>query len=303
MRVEYLKYLVEVADCGSMSKAAKNLYVTQPAVSNAISALEEEIGWPILKRTVGGVEATTKGKLVVDDARVIVKLVKDWNNKLASPAAQEEIAGDVYIADVGEAGLTFFQDIVMEINKQYPKLVIHAVNPRNTLQELNNGRFQMAVLPIVPMHHGAVQGYLQHYRWQMDTLYQKNYQVLVSPQCPLAGKARLTLEDLETYPVLLHNQFPYAFRLGTLAEKTIVNYESTIKLITAVAMGEAVAFFPPSRDNMMREYEKAGLVATKEIDLDIPLEYDLIYSEYFSMTAAGQLIIESVKAQYAQNEN
>ena len=298
MRVEYLEYLVEVADCGSMSKAARNLYVTQPAISNAISALEEEIGWPILRRTVSGVEPTTKGKLVVDDARIIVRLVKDWNNQLADRPASEDITGDVYIADAGEAGLTFFQDIVMELNKRYPKLTVHAVNPRNTLQELNNGRFQISILPIVPLHHEAIAAYLKHYRWLLEPLYCRNYQVLVSARCPLTDKALLTPGDLRGYDILLHTQFPYTAALKKAEGCADCRYENTIKLITEVAMGNAVALFPPSRDNMMLEYQNAGLIAAKELDMDFPIEYNLIYSEYFSMTPAGKLIIETVREQY-----
>ena len=61
MRLEQLKYLIEVANCKSINKAAQNLYITQPALSIAINSLEEELQYPLLKRTKKGVLLTEDG--------------------------------------------------------------------------------------------------------------------------------------------------------------------------------------------------------------------------------------------------
>ena len=67
MRLEQLKYLVEVANCKSINKAAQNLYITQPALSIAINSLEEELQYPLLKRTKKGVILTEDGARVLQD--------------------------------------------------------------------------------------------------------------------------------------------------------------------------------------------------------------------------------------------
>ena len=49
MKLSTLRYLTTIVDCGSYSKAAEALYVTQPALSQAIQRLEQEIGMPVFE--------------------------------------------------------------------------------------------------------------------------------------------------------------------------------------------------------------------------------------------------------------
>jgi len=301
MRVEHLRYLVEVADCGSMSKAAKNLFVTQPAISNAISTLEHEIGWPILERTGSGVQPTTKGKLVVDDARLILRLIHDWNDVLDS-VNLDKITGDVYVADSSELGLSFFQDVIMEMNRKYPKLVVHSVPLQsNPLKELNNGRFQMTVLPIAPRHHNTIARYLGHYRWYLKTLYESNCKLLISAQSELADLDKICTADLHGKTIMVYPDFPYRQLLEAGIEKCSVVYEEPLRLVAAAANNDAIAVFPPSQDVLLHEFLSDGVILEKEIaDIPLPMEVNLIYSDYFSRTDAGKLMIQAVQDHFSQ---
>lgn len=58
MRIEYLKFFLEVAKTGSLRTAANNLYITQPALGSAISSLEKELGYPLFIRTHTGMQLT-----------------------------------------------------------------------------------------------------------------------------------------------------------------------------------------------------------------------------------------------------
>ena len=62
MRLEHIQYFVEVANVGSISLAAKNLYISQQGVSNALHQLEQEVGFPLFTRQKRGVELTRNGK-------------------------------------------------------------------------------------------------------------------------------------------------------------------------------------------------------------------------------------------------
>ncbi len=62
MRLEHIQYFVEIANVGSISLAAKNLYISQQGVSNALHQLEQEVGFPLFTRQKRGVELTSNGK-------------------------------------------------------------------------------------------------------------------------------------------------------------------------------------------------------------------------------------------------
>ncbi len=78
MSLEQLKYLIEVANCKSINKAAQNLYITQPALSIAINSLEEELQYPLLKRTKKGVLLTEDGVRVLQEAQMVLNTIQNW---------------------------------------------------------------------------------------------------------------------------------------------------------------------------------------------------------------------------------
>ena len=62
MKMQHLIYTIEVDNAGSISKAAENLYMAQPNLSNALKELEQEIGITIFKRIPRGIETTKEGR-------------------------------------------------------------------------------------------------------------------------------------------------------------------------------------------------------------------------------------------------
>lgn len=72
MQLKQLEYLVKIVECGSISKAAQILYVSQPSLTKAVMNLEQEYGIQILVRKARGVELTSDGKSFVHYARGIL---------------------------------------------------------------------------------------------------------------------------------------------------------------------------------------------------------------------------------------
>ncbi len=298
MRTEHLEYLVAAARCGSMRQAAKRLYCTQPAISGAVESLENELGFQILERTASGVVPTAKGGMIIDDAEQIVRLIKSWTDE-AGNLDEKTVSGDIYAADAGEIGLTFFQDVAMAINKRYPKIIMHLVDPGNILQRINTGRFQIAVLPIVPKHRLAMENYLKRYHWCIETLYDDNYNLLVNCKNPLSRKAYVSLADLNGMNIKLHESFPYRDSLNVLKPTTSIEYDNGIKIITAVSENKAVGIFPPSRDSLVQAFEEAELFRTLSFyDVYFPMQYCLIYWERLPLLAAGSVVIDQMKQSF-----
>ena len=68
MTIQQLQYILEVNRAGSVSKAAKNLFVTHSTISKSVAALEEELGFPIFDRNYQGVVPTAQGRKVLKNA-------------------------------------------------------------------------------------------------------------------------------------------------------------------------------------------------------------------------------------------
>ena len=73
MTLQQLKYILAIVDCGSISEAAKRLYISQPSLSNAVKEIEEEFGIEIFLRSSKGIALTNEGIEFLSYARQVVE--------------------------------------------------------------------------------------------------------------------------------------------------------------------------------------------------------------------------------------
>ena len=85
MTLQQLRYAVTIADMKSMNKAASELFVSQPALSNTIHDLEEELQIEIFLRTNRGIVVTTEGEEFLSYARQMVELQHPGCSRILPP--------------------------------------------------------------------------------------------------------------------------------------------------------------------------------------------------------------------------
>ena len=85
MKLTQLQYFMCISECGSFTKAAEQLHITQPSLSKAIAELEVEAGTTLLLRTKSGVQLTQEGQIVLEQVRNVsanaasISHIKNWN--------------------------------------------------------------------------------------------------------------------------------------------------------------------------------------------------------------------------------
>ena len=84
MTLQQLKYVITIADCGSMNEAAKQLYLSQPSLSETVMSLEEEIGVELFIRTNRGIRTTVEGEEFLSYARQVVEQYQLLDDKYIS---------------------------------------------------------------------------------------------------------------------------------------------------------------------------------------------------------------------------
>ena len=83
MDFRQLQYIIQVAECGSITKAAAKLYITQPSLSNYISKLERELGVALFDRSVSPIRPTPAGEEYIKDAKRILYIQEQLEKKLS----------------------------------------------------------------------------------------------------------------------------------------------------------------------------------------------------------------------------
>lgn len=92
MQIEHLRYLMAAAQYGSLNKAAKALYCTQPAITRAIKTVEKELGAPVFERTPTGIVPTQLGAKVLEDSRLIFGYIDNWRRSAEEAQSKSSIS-------------------------------------------------------------------------------------------------------------------------------------------------------------------------------------------------------------------
>jgi len=144
-RLDLYRIFCEVAKCKSFSKAARELYMTQPAVSQAVMNLEEELGIRLFTRTAKGVVLTNDGQLLFEHVNSAINLIHVGENKLLE--SRNLKVGEMKIG-VGDTISKYFLLPYLEtFRNRFPNINLKIVNRTTTelCTLLKSGEVDIAV--------------------------------------------------------------------------------------------------------------------------------------------------------------
>ena len=205
MTLQQLKYVSMVERCGSFSKAAQKLYVSQPSVSNLVHGLEEELGITIFERTSSGVIITNEG-------RELLKL----GNKLLRDA---DYIDEYFHADSDRRKPSLFvssqhYDFVVAAFEDF---VGHMADDRYTLglnqnqtavviDDVRRQYSDLGVLFLSDVNRRHMQKTLEDNDLEFHPLLRSKPHAFMSHSHPLARRAAVTPEELMDYPCIVYEQ-------------------------------------------------------------------------------------------------
>ncbi|WP_077369105.1 LysR family transcriptional regulator [Anaerosalibacter sp. Marseille-P3206] len=150
IRLDLYKIFCEVAKHKSFSKASKVLYMTQPAVSQAIMQLEDELGLRLFTRTPRGVILTNEGQMLFEYANSAINLINVGEKKIME--SKNLMVGNLRIGVGDTISRYFLLPFLEKYHNQYPNIKLKVIN-RTTLELitlLKSGEVDIAIcnLPI-----------------------------------------------------------------------------------------------------------------------------------------------------------
>ena len=151
VNLELYKVFYEVAKSGSLTKAAERLYISQPAVSQAVKQLEKQLGVTLFNRTHKGMELSPQGgKLIYSKVEQALHLLGEAENQIEQLYLDAQ--GTIRIGASETIFEYFLADKIVAYNKQYPQVKIELIaeNTLRTIEDLKNNRCDVAFvnLPI-----------------------------------------------------------------------------------------------------------------------------------------------------------
>ena len=146
MDLRQLRYFTQIVESGSLSKASRQLFIAQPALSQQVSKLEEEVGKPLLNRSSRGVAPTENGLALYHHARFMLRQLDQALSiaRQASGAVQGMVSVGLPSTTLSALGLP----LVARVRERYPNILLNVVEGMSGHlgQMMRMGQLDLAVL-------------------------------------------------------------------------------------------------------------------------------------------------------------
>lgn len=155
MNLQQLTTFCTVLSEGSMTAAAEKLFLTQPAVSQQIRNLEEELGVELLVRGVRQVKATLPGQILFDYAKKILHLTQQA--QIAIQTISQEVVGHLRVGTLNSLGLYLVSPIIGLFLKHNSKLRIKLTygSGEKIINEMRQQAVDVVILPEMKTEYGV----------------------------------------------------------------------------------------------------------------------------------------------------
>lgn len=240
MDIAALKAFLAVAESGSFSKAANRLYLTQPAISKRVSALESELNTKLFDRIGRSVNPTEAGLTLLPRARRILIELDDSIRTLVNMSG--EVRGSLSFATSHHIGLHRLPNALQRFTKSYPdvRLNIDFMDSEAACRAVEHGSMELGIVTL-PLE--------QPDQLEMMTIWPDPLTAVVGHSHVLAARKRVSLNDLTGHSAILPAPNTYTRQIAEQAFKKLgleldvslsTNYLETIKMLVSVGLGWSV---------------------------------------------------------------
>lgn len=204
MTLQNLKYMLEISNSHSFSKAAKNLFVSQSTLSAAVKELESDLGITIFKRTNRGVSLTYDGEDFIKYAKEIVEqsqyLEQRYHARKSLPMRFSVSCQHL------PSAVRAFTSFLAEINSPTYDIAIRECDTNSVIHDVAGRKSELGVVAIHESHMRSMQTLFSSYDIEFHEIKSvKNY-VFLRFGHPLASLPVLSIKDLEKYPFVTYDQ-------------------------------------------------------------------------------------------------
>ena len=239
MLIRQLSVFLTVCRTGSMTAAAEELYMTQPAVSQTIRDLEEHYETKLFDRFPRKLVITESGKILRRSAERLLDNLEEMEISLR----ENDKEGPVRIGANLSAGNALLMDYLCQFRQTHPDSTVNVFCTRGSLleQKLNDHELDFLLME-KPVHETD---------YRMDPFYNDRITIVTHPDDPLLQREGLTLADIADHPFLLREkgagvreQFDMICLSKGIRIKPHWESSSTTVLVNAVLAGEGIAVLP-----------------------------------------------------------
>ena len=291
MEIRTLRYFLAVAREENMSRAAEQLHVTQPTLSKALKALEDELGKKLFTRHSFSIALTEEGVLLRNRAEDLISMADKIEQEFLS--LDEITGGDIYFGLAESYQIRYLAREIREFKKLYPNLRYHITSgdTEQVTEKLDKGLLDFAVICTAPDERKY------HYVLFPESDY---FGAAVPADSILAEKDYITADDLTGLPLFCSEQ-SWENDIRPWAKETFsaLRLEGSFRLAYNGSMfareGLGVLL---TLNNLIDTSPESGLVF-RPLYPRLEMKMYLIWNKYQSFTPIAERFLKQIKNSFA----
>lgn len=290
MEIRVLRYFLEIAREGSVTRAAERLHVSQPTLSKQIKELEAELGKKLFIRSSFSVRLTEEGMLLRKRAEDILDMV--GKTEAEFKALGEITGGDVRIGCAESDGMKYLAQRVKSLQEQYPRLRLHLYsgNTEDVEERLDRGLLDFAVI--------AQEVDLSKYNY-LEFPAADTWGVVMRKDSPLAKKEAVRMKDLLNLPLIcsrpgITEDYPKWFgeKVDTLNIVATFNLSYNAGVLVREGMGYLITF-----DKLVNTGSDSEL-CFRPLTPVLETKLYFVWKKYQVFTPAAELLLNEVREHF-----
>lgn len=222
MTLQQLKYVVTVAETGTITEAAGKLYISQPSLTNAIHELEREMQIVIFNRTNKGISLSKEGDIFLGYARQVLEQAEILEDKYKGEGSGKKqfcVSTQHYSFAVNA-----FVDLIKKYGQEEYDFSLRETQTYEIIEDVAKMRSEIGILFLNDFNEKIITKILKSNELEFHDLFVAKPHVFISRRHPLANRQIITNEELESYPYLSfeqgeHNSFYFSEEIFSASER------------------------------------------------------------------------------------
>lgn len=292
----YLKYAIEIAKTGSISKAAENLYVAQPNLSRAIKELEGSLGITIFERTPKGMTLTPDGERLVQYSKSALARLDQIENMFKSGQPNKQLFS-ISVPRATYISYAFAQ-FSKHIDENEPAEFFY--KETNALRAINNvltADYRLGIIRYAAMYDRHFKDMLEEKGLNYELVTEFTYSLIMNRESPLAELEEIGFKDLKAFIEIAHaDPFVPSLPLSKVKkeelpddiDKRIFVFERASQFDVLSTNPDTFMWVSPIPQELL---DKFGLVQKKSKDNAKVYKDVLIYKKDYKLTKLDKQFI------------
>ena len=203
MTIQQCKYILKIAECGSLNEAAKQLFVAQSSLSVCVKSLEQELNIKIFERAGNGVYLTEAGTEFIKYARQIT----EQNDFIIKRYADNTLCQRLYVSTQHyDFVADLFGKLLNETNEEQYRFSLREMKTYDVIHETETAHCDIGIIAIKHNDRSIVERYINSKGVTFTPLLDAKPHVYIRKEHPIAHQPIITMENLKHYPYVSYEQ-------------------------------------------------------------------------------------------------